>query len=367
MATKYIVNNLTGQTIDGGLTISGNTSIFASPPSSITGTTGDTQGQIALDGDYLYYCSTTFSAGTSEDIWRTLKFDKTLNTTGVYRALLSQTSPILGIYLSDFGGAFIIGETYTITNYISDDDFSNIADVQSGTINQSGCVFIATGEIPNRWVNNSEIQSSGNLAVTVLENTLGYDLDWFHAPFGGYGYYVAINDSTGPFINAFPRNNVTVSIQATEPYDWGGFPAITINSKPSIFEDKDDILVVNVLDWNTSDLTNNGLYHTPIEIKINVDTTPFILTPTLNNSYPYIYPWFTLYCNGSNIGSHYTNDPTEANNASELAAILNGNSNTNFLGTFSDDGNGNIILTMTTSVKNRYCENRTLTMTIYAD
>jgi hypothetical protein len=44
-----------------------------------------------------------------------------------------------------------IGEKYEITTYIGGGDFSNIADVISGTINTVGCVFIATGTTPTNW------------------------------------------------------------------------------------------------------------------------------------------------------------------------------------------------------------------------
>ena len=59
MATKYIVNNVTGQTINGGLTVSGVTSIVSPPPTYLTGSTGDTKGQIAFD-DYYFYDNITF-------------------------------------------------------------------------------------------------------------------------------------------------------------------------------------------------------------------------------------------------------------------------------------------------------------------
>ena len=78
MATKYIVNNVTGQTITGDLTINGNI--------IVTGST-------------------------------------TNNGTGVYRALLTQTGSITGTTLNDFNKGLIVGETYTITTcllYTSD-------------------------------------------------------------------------------------------------------------------------------------------------------------------------------------------------------------------------------------------------------
>ena len=48
-------------------------------------------------------------------------------------------------------GDLVIGETYEITDYTAGGDFSNVADVQSGTINQNGCVFIATGATPTNY------------------------------------------------------------------------------------------------------------------------------------------------------------------------------------------------------------------------
>ena len=54
-------------------------------------------------------------------------------------------------------GSLIIGDTYEITNYVGVDDFTNVADVQSGNINENGCVFIATGEIPTSWSDETEL------------------------------------------------------------------------------------------------------------------------------------------------------------------------------------------------------------------
>jgi hypothetical protein len=474
MATKYIVNNVTGQTIDGGLKISGDTYVITTPPTSITGSTGDTIGKLAIDGDYLYYCVEDFvapindpiviSGGTpthvfdaepstewngygdnylqvgpsqeesvvpqngwyivddngtireviggfwlspaapapngtgwimtldgpftysvsnptitfyetlptvtggstpgSGDIWRTVKLDKTLNTTVTYKALLTQTGNIIGYNLGNFYGGLIIGEEYTITNYQEGDDFSNIANVTSGNINETGCVFIATGEIPTNYNNGSELSSLGDLVVNVLENTLGYDLYWGYDLFGP-GIYFAISNPLNPIPNSFPRNYVSSKAQTTQSFDY--YPSIlTVNASPASYLAKDDSFVVTVWDDDNWDYTNNRLYYMPIEISIKVDVTPVIITPTLNNSYPFNNASFNLGCNGSS-NSYYSNDGTTVNNAQELAAVLNSSNDTNFLGTFSDDGLGNIILTMTTSTKQQYCQDNTLTIEIFQD
>jgi hypothetical protein len=90
MATKYIVDNVANQTITGDLTINGNLNV-----------TGTTSGLVT------------------------------------YKALLTQLGSQTGTTLGGFGGfndGLIIGETYTVTDYQSDDDFSNIANVISGGV-----------------------------------------------------------------------------------------------------------------------------------------------------------------------------------------------------------------------------------------
>jgi hypothetical protein len=54
-------------------------------------------------------------------------------------------------------GNLVVGETYEITNYQGSDDFTDVADVQSGVINTNGCVFIATGLTVSNWSSNSEL------------------------------------------------------------------------------------------------------------------------------------------------------------------------------------------------------------------
>ena len=163
MGTKYIVNNVTGQTIDGNITINGNLTV-----------TGVTTGNLAT-----------------------------------YKALLTQLGSQTGTTLNDFNDGLIIGETYTITDYVSGDSFSNVANVTSGVIDTTGCEFIATGETPTNWYNESTLVSSGNLVVTVLENNLGYDIEWVE-DFMGSGTYIAFNSITGPLYNTFNRNTTFV-------------------------------------------------------------------------------------------------------------------------------------------------------------
>jgi hypothetical protein len=407
MATKYIVNDLTGQTITGNLTINGNIIV----------------------------------TGTS-------------NSNSVYRALLTQTGPITGTNLSDFNYGLIVGETYTITDYVSDDDFSNIANVQSGgtiifdyvgtapgvgygvfngvtgttsglgsgatfnvywcgaTYNQvtvassgvdyvvgdtitilgtsvsgstpanditititdltpteTGCVFIATGQTPNYWGEGSELVSDGGLIVDVLENTLGYELFWVQTPFGGYGYYIAVNSTSGPIYNSFQRDKVEVITPLKYPFDNGGpsFPPFIVPGIDSYFN-KDSQIFIDVYDF-MGGLSNELLYYTPIEIKINQDPLTPVIAYGLNvSSFPYGNISIDV-ITGENYVQTFYGDYVLVNNINELVIALNNDTTINYLGTFSvNEGVENgIILTTTERIKNQFSPNNTLTFEAFND
>lgn len=319
MATKYIVDNLSGQTINGNVTINGNLTV-----------TGVTTSSLAT-----------------------------------YKALLTQTISISTVGINDFGGAFIIGETYTIITYQTGDDFSNIANVQSGVINENGCVFIATGETPTNWNNGSNLQSSGNLVVTVLENNLGYDLYWEANLLGQPGNYFAFNNTTGPIYNNFNRNNVSITSQLTTL----GPPSL-INQYTGVgsYTAKDDIIILGVYDFDSASSVNNKLYYTPIQVDIkqDLDTTPIVLSGSVQPSFPFSYASTRLVCNGNNV-ENFIGDGTQVNNTDELISELNTNQNTSYLGTYSDGGSGVILLSMPTNLVNQFCSNGTLSFVIFDD
>lgn len=325
MVTKYIVNNLTGQTITGDLTINGNIIV----------------------------------TGTS-------------NNFGIYRALLTQTGSITGRTASDFNYGLIIGERYTITDYKEGDDFSNIADVQYGNGNTTGCVFIATGQTPAYWENNSELVSSGEFIVDVLENTLGYDLYWYWAPFDGYGYYVAVNGTTGPVYNSFNRDKVEIITPFKYPFSNGGpsFPPFIVPGISS-FMTKDDIIFIDAIyvGGGPGDIENDLLYYTPIEIKINqdTDTTPIVIYGEVIDSFPFSYTSISLICNGNNIQDVYCNNTSTVNNMSELIILLNNDINNVYGFIYSEGGPGGIMTTIPTNLKNQFCDNGTLILEIFSN
>ena len=64
-------------------------------------------------------------------------------------------------------GTLLAGQEYIIDTFVAGDNFSNIATVVSGTINTTGCIFVATGTTPTTWTNSSSLRASG--ATLILE------------------------------------------------------------------------------------------------------------------------------------------------------------------------------------------------------
>jgi hypothetical protein len=406
MATKYIVDNVANQTITGDLTINGNLNV-----------TGTTSGLVT------------------------------------YKALLTQLGSQTGTTLGGFGGfndGLIIGETYTVTDYQSDDDFSNIADVQSGggilnfdyvgtaingsgvfsgvtgttsglgsgasfdiyvcgttynsvtiatsgvdyvlgdtitilgtelcgstptnniTItvtevspNITGCVFIATGEIPTNWSNGSTLVSSGNLVVKVLENNLGFDIEWDWDIFGE-GIYFGYNSTTGPLYNTFNRNTTFV-LGGGNPNPYIGPNLLQTFIGPITTSEKDDAIVVAIFDIQIVESVPDSLYYFPIEIQIqqDLDTTPIILSGTVESSFPITLTSIDFRCNGNYIQSLY-GDGT-VNDMSELIIYLNSEPDMSYLGVYSDAGDGGVLLEMPTNLVNQFCSNGTLTFEVFND
>jgi hypothetical protein len=317
MTTKYIVDNLSGQTIDGNITINGNLTV-----------TGVTTGNLAT-----------------------------------YKALLTQLGSQTGTTLNDFNDGLIIGETYTITDYVSGDSFSNVANVTSGVIDTTGCEFIATGETPTNWNNGSTLVSSGDLAVTVLENNLGYDIEW---NFGfGPGVYLGANSITGPLYNSFNRN--TTFILGGNATAFFGPVLLDTFVSPVNFNEKDDSIVVVVFDLSGPSPVGDSLYYYPIEIQIlqDTDTTPITLSGTVESSFPINFTSIDLRCNGNYIQPLY-GDGT-VNDMSELITYLNSEPDISYLGTYSDAGDGFVNLEMPTNLVNQFCSSGTLTFEVFND
>lgn len=234
MSTKYIIDNKAEQTITGDLSISGSQSI---------------SGNLTVSGVLNATIGMSYS---------------------IYRALLTQTGEIVGDYIGIFGGALILGEVYTISNYASGDDFSNMF-ILSGTANETGSTFVATEPLPLYWDEGSLLASGGGIVANVLENNLGFDITWDWTPFGGTGYYFASNGGVEGLIigetpTTFPREKTTYSCSTKYGFGIeGGMPIIPIISNLS-FNNIDDGLVLEMFDLGA--MVDNALYYNLVEIKI---------------------------------------------------------------------------------------------------
>jgi len=319
MATKYIVNNAQQQTISGNVSISGN-----------------------------------------------LNFTGRTNDIGTYKALLSQTGSITGTNIYDFGNQLIIGETYTITNYVNGDDFSNIADVISGNINETGCVFIATADVPSYWGGGSELVSGGDIVSRVLENTLGFDIDWVWAD---TGYYIGYRSGI-PFtyFNEFPRNDIYTNAQSVYPFDFYPCPfspLLTIGSNYDYYPNDSIFLTVTDVCVGPGSYVDNFLYFTPIEISIKKEYLE--VYGAIDASFPFNYVSLALFCNGNYLTSIYANNTNYVNNMSELITLLNNDPESKVYDiSFSEGGPGGIIMKMSKDIKNLYCDGE-LTFLVYSD
>jgi hypothetical protein len=305
----------------------------------------------------------------NQEIDGTLSISGDLNITGtvstsvgVYRALLTHTGVISGSNIYSFNLNLIVGETYTITNYVDGDDFSNIANIQApGTINATGSVFIATGEIPNNWSYSSELTSSGNLVVDVLENTLGFDISWAYAPNGNYGYYYGFDSQFGPMYNRFPKRKTEIIVPTKYSYD---SPYVIPLSGISTLYTKDGSIFIDMYSPTLDDLVGNSTYFTPVEIKINkdLDTTPVTVYGINRDSFPYSNPSVDILSNGNEVETIYDYENETVNDIYELVAKLNSDLNTSYLGSFSvnEDIVDGLILTTTQAIKNQFSPNGTM-------
>lgn len=166
-----------------------------------------------------------------------------------YVALVSQVTPV-----TSTSGSLIVGETYTLTTYVSGDDFSNVAQVQSGTINTSGCIFIATGTTPTNWTNGSTLVSWGNPTAIVLENSIGGIT--FHR--SGTGVYTATR------LGAFPLNKTFVLGGSPDVTGSGGGDFATLDIRRL----DNDTITLSVFDNFT--LRDSLLVNTSIEIRVYI-------------------------------------------------------------------------------------------------
>jgi hypothetical protein len=206
MATKYIVNNVSGQTIDGNLTINGDV--------IITGTTNT----------------------------RPYK---------VYTALLTQIGGDNPLVINT--GNLTIGVTYLINDTSIGMDFTNVG----APNNNVGTYFVATGTTPNNWGGDEGSApilnyNTGAPTVIVLENTIGNV--WFD--YSNTGQYSVNSDSL--FMSGKTYLSITDNIDIAGPS----------NFRISYLYDSDASL--DIITYNPVSDTggNSRLANTTMEIRV---------------------------------------------------------------------------------------------------
>lgn len=183
-------------------------------------------------------------------------------------------------HVTQTSGVLEVGIEYTILDFNTGDNFSNVATVISGVINTTGCVFLATGTTPTTYTNGSTLAKYVTQSYTYAELKAGLGL--------GSKVYKALLTQTG---TSAPVATVLVNNLSGTPvwsYDSAGFYKLTLagefilgktiyNIVPSDNSANSQILAslfngapdVFQLETRSSGvLTNEVLYSTPITIEV---------------------------------------------------------------------------------------------------
>lgn len=150
----------------------------------------DYVGGVANDFDTLV-AGTGYTSETGEDttggtgLGLTVDFTAVAGVITVLSIAAGGEGYTIGDVITVAGGT---GGTFVLTEVLSD-DFSNVANVVSGTINETGCEFIATGTTPTTpttWTEGSVLTDTSAPVATILENTLGEIPIWGYLGSGNY-------------------------------------------------------------------------------------------------------------------------------------------------------------------------------------
>jgi hypothetical protein len=145
----------------------------------------------------------------------------TLTVAGCITGLLSYNAPprpglnsaILDVQtalsnLTQVSGALIVGIRYTIVNFVTSDDFSNV-----GGSNVTGAVFTASGTTPTNWSHGSTLTPVGTGNVTVLQNSNGGYIVGFQGQLSGIAMGTMTGDATS--LQVIPTLGGSLSLATT--------------------------------------------------------------------------------------------------------------------------------------------------------
>jgi hypothetical protein len=179
------------------------------------------------------------------------------------------------------------------------------------------------------------------------------------------GFYLGFNSTTGPIYNNFNRNSTFIRVG--NPTSFFGPFLLDIFAFPYNEIEKDDSIFIAVFDISGITPVGDVLYYLPVEIQIlqDANATPIVISGTVESSFPITLTSIDLRCNGNYIQALYGNGTV--NDMSELITYLNSETNTSYLGTYSDAGDGFVNLEMPTNLVNQFCSSGTLTFEVFND
>jgi hypothetical protein len=168
--------------------------------------------------------------------------------------------------------------------------------------------------------------------------------------------------------NTFNRNTTFVLGGGNSISFFGLEPNLleTFIGPVSFVNEKDDIIFVAVVDTEILDTVADNLYYFPVQIQIlqDTDTTPIVISGTVELKFPIYTTSIDLRCNGNYIQTLY-GDGT-VNDMPELITYLNSEPNMSYLGTYSDAGDGFVNLEIPTNSVNQFCSSGTLTFEVFS-
>ena len=91
-------------------------------------------------------------------------------------------------------GVLVVGETYILTNWITDDDFTNVG----AASNTDGVEFTASGTTPTKWTNSSVVNKVITIWANVIPMTGNRALEFAQIT-NGKPYEIVINYPIGDF------------------------------------------------------------------------------------------------------------------------------------------------------------------------
>jgi len=94
---------------------------------------------------------------------------KVTDLTAKSQGFIASDKFLVSKHVTQTSGVLVVGEEYTILDFNAGDNFSNVSNVVSGTINTNGCVFIATGTTPTTYSNGSTLARYVSQNYTIAE------------------------------------------------------------------------------------------------------------------------------------------------------------------------------------------------------